>query len=178
MAAGILLLLSWTLLIVFFVKQNETADQLSNWVGLLALVAVGVSMGGVLDQFAADAPLLVSTVTAMGLLAVSVNLILTAGLVLRRYEFPRVAMPITATWAVLFLWVGAASGFVLAYGGADGLGWFGIGVIAYMLVILAFIMRDPEMRRGTAVPSTPVLIAGAPVLLALPAWFVWLGLAR
>jgi hypothetical protein len=45
------------------------------------------------------------------------------------------------------------------------------------LVILAFVMRDPEMRMGTAVPSTPVLIAGAPVLLALPAWFVWLGLA-
>jgi hypothetical protein len=176
-AAGILLLLSWALLIVFFVKQNEIADLASNWVGLAALVAVGLSMGAVLDHFATDAPVLVSTVTAIGLLAVAVNLVLTAGLVLRRYEFPRVAMPLTATWAILFLWVGAASGFVLAYDEPAGLGWLGIGTIAYTLVLLAFIMRDPEQRQGTATPPTPVLVAGAPILLLIPAWFVFLGLA-
>jgi hypothetical protein len=176
-AAGILLLLSWVLLIVFFVRQNETADRWSNWVGLPAVSAVGVSMGAVLDRFAADAPVLVSTVTAIGLMAVTVNLVLTSGLVLRRFEFPRVAMPLTATWAVLFLWVGAASGFVLAYGEPAWLGWLGLATIAYTLALLAFIMRNPEMRRGTGTPPLTELVVGAPILLALPAWFVCLGLS-
>jgi hypothetical protein len=174
-AAGVLLLLSWSLLIVFFVKQNEKADRWSNWIGLPAVAAVGVAMGAVLDRFAADAPVLVSIVTAVGLLAVAVNLVLVAGLVLRRYEFPRIAMPITATWAVLFLWVGAVSGFVLAYGEPTWLGWLGLGTIAYTLGLLAFIMRDPEVRKGTGTPSIMALMAGAPILIAVPAWFVCLG---
>jgi hypothetical protein len=177
-AAGILLLVSWALLIVFFVSQNETADRLSNWVGIVAVIAVGVSMGAILDRYAPDAPVLASLFTAVGLLAVAVNLVLTAWLVLGRIAFPKVAIPITATWVVLFLWVGAASGLILAYRRLPlGLGWLGVASIAYALAIIAVVMRDPEVRRGTATPATAQMVAGAPVLLLLPAWFVCLGLA-
>jgi hypothetical protein len=109
---------------------------------------------------------------------VAVNLVLTGALVLHRVEFPRIAMPLTATWAVLFLWVGAASGLILACGGlSKGLGWLGVGTVAYTLGVLAFIMRDPDVRKGTSEPSKAAILAGAPVLILLPAWFVWLGFA-
>lgn len=177
-AAGVLLAVSWFLLTVFFVKQNETADRLSNVVGVPALIALGVSMGAVLDRFAARSPVLVSIVTAIGLLAVAVNLVLTIALVLQLVTFPRIAMPATAAWAVLFLWVGAASGFIVGYGRLPkSLGWFGIATIAYTLALLGFIMRKPEMRNGTGTPPLSEMLAGAPVLVLLPVWFVWLGLA-
>jgi hypothetical protein len=177
-AAGVLLAVSWSLLVLFFVKRNETADRLSNVVGVPALIAVVVAMGAVLDRFAARAPVLVSLVTAIGLLAVAVNLVLTIALVLQLVTFPRIAMPATAAWAVLFLWVGAASGFILAYGRLPkSLGWFGVATIAYTLVLLAVIMRKPEMRNGTATPARAEMLAGAPVLVLLPVWLVWLGLA-
>ena len=178
MAAGILLLVSWSLLVVFFVAKSEAADRASNWVGIPTLIAIGVAMGAVLDRYAAQAPVLVSAVTAIGLLAVVVNLVLTMALVLRRVTFERIAIPVTAAWAVLFAWVGAASGFILGYGTLDRwLGWLGVATVAYLLVLLAYVMRDPEVRRGTGMPPKAEMIAGVPVLLALPAWFVCLGLA-
>ena len=142
------------------------------------MIAMGVAMGAVLDRFATRASVLVSAVTAIGLLAVVANLALTAALVLKRVTFERIAMPVTATWAVLCLWVGAASGFILGYGTLDVcLGWLGVATVAYLLALLAFIMRDAGVRRGTATPRMAELIAGAPILLALPAWLVCLGLA-
>jgi hypothetical protein len=176
-AGGLLLGISWALLTLFFVKQNETADLLSNYVALPALVAIGVTMGAVLDRFAGDAPVLVSLVTAAGLAAVTVNLAVVVLLVLKVVEFPRVAMAATAAWGVLFLWVGAVSVMIVAYGHVPrALGWFGIAVIAYTLALLAFVMRDPEVRKGTATPPAAVMVGGAPVLLLVPVWFVWLGI--
>jgi hypothetical protein len=177
-AAGILLLVSWALLILFFVTRSEAADRASNWVAFPAFGAIGVTMGAVLDRFAARSPVLVSAVTGVALLAVVVNVAVNAALVLRRVTFERIAMPATAALGVVFLWMGAASGFIVGYRGGlpVWLGWFGIATVAYAVGILAFIMRRPEARKGGE-PRKVDLIAGAPLLLLLPTWFVCLGLA-
>jgi len=175
-AGGCLLATQWVLLTLFFVRKNEAADRASNVVAIPALIAIGVSMGAVLDRFAEDVPVVASVVTGIGLLAVTVNLGLTVALVLEAVPFPRIAMPATLSWAVLFLWIGAASVLIVAEGRLPAwLGWIGIGTIAYAIALLAVIMRNPEVRTGVGVPSRAQMAAGAPILVLIPLWFVLLG---
>jgi hypothetical protein len=101
----------------------------------------------------------------------------TLALVLSLVAFPRIALPSTAAWLGVFLWIGAASGLILAYGGVAGwLGWLGVAAIVYAVAIIGFMMRTPEARRG-GVPPTAEVAAGLPVLLLVPAWLVCLGLS-
>ncbi len=175
--AGVALAAAAILLMVFFVTESEAADKASNWFFLAFYLFMAWTVREVHQLYETNVSLMwLFTIAALAVLVF--QFVTTLLIVLGRLDFRRIALASTLTWIVLLLWMLGISIVIVVEGLLpSALGWLGIGVISFSIVVLAFLTRDRELLQGEKTPSPLTNVAFGLILVGLTTWIIWLGLA-
>ena len=176
-AAGVTLLLWWSLLFSFFATGKEILDRLSEIVGLvfpLLMAAVFVAVHHMYDTHTS----LVWIITVAACVSAAVMVATDAAVVFGGIPFTRVAMPATVGALGVVLLPGGVGWLALAYGEIPrALGWLGIGVAILAVGVILLWARDVDLLVGRRSPKSFEILASLPVIAVIPAWYIWLGMS-
>lgn len=175
--AGVSFALAMSLLITFFVTNDQRADRWAERVFLVFFVLAALVVYEIHLRYVAQSPLVwVATIAALGALGglfVAETLVTTG-----RIQFDRVAAFQTGGFAVFVLWILAASALILTFGGLPAsVGWLGVVAVAIALAVIGWLVRDPKLVRGERAPTTAENALTTLPFIGVVAWLVWLGLS-
>jgi len=176
-AAGVTLLLWWTLLFSFFATGKEILDRLSEIVGLVfppLMATVVVAIHRMYGTYTS----MVWIVTVAACVSAVVMFATDAAVVFGGVPFTWVAMPATVGALGVVLLPGGVGWLALAYGEIPkALGWLGIGVAILAVGVILLWARDVDLLAGRRAPKSFEILACLPVIVAIPAWYIWLGVS-
>lgn len=165
---------------LLLVAYERTKRSWLGWAESLAFLLLYISLGvlivGVHDDFVEAAPAVVWAATIVGVVGAAVALSAETATLFLDVPFRRVAIPVTAAFGGILLWMGGISvAGLIGETLPTGLGWLGVGMVALTVVLMGVMSRDPALLRSERVPTPGELAVAAVPFLAILSWLVWLG---
>jgi len=182
-AAGILAAVAGMLLGVFFATGSDAWGRANDAASAAFAVLLVPAALVLYDRYAPAAGVWAGAFTTLGLAAIAAAAVSSALTALGRLSVADLTKWQGGSFAALFLWVGAVSVSVLAYGGLPaGIGWLGLAATGLALVAtleIVRIVRRVGIEELARLTRPPVLAAGAALaaFVAFPLWCISLGLA-
>jgi len=145
----------------------------------LAFVTFYVSAGALVWAFHGlfvDRVPLVWLFTLLAIAALAVQLVNQVLVAVGVFKFPQVAILQTVAFAGVLVWMAAVS--IMTFGDDAlpvGIGWLGVITVLGAVALLGLMSRDKALVRGERNPTRNELIFAVLPLLALLAWFYWVG---
>jgi|GEM_PF-4146423 hypothetical protein len=181
LAAGIVLLASGALLVVFVLTGKDAwgraNDATTAFFALLMLPATIEVYG----RYAPGSRLMIGVPTLVGLLGL-VTVASTSGMTAAaRLDWLISAKIGAAGFAAFLVWMGAVCAQILGRGGLpQALAWFGflgLGIALAVSVLAMTFVRAHGSFAGDVRPSPALSAAFAFAYLCFPAWIAWLGVS-
>jgi hypothetical protein len=175
--AGLLFGLAMVMLTVFFITKDERFDRVAEW-SFVGFGVLAVIMILAVPAKLADAGLVGTVITAIGVGGAAIVGLGELGTTLKLVDFRRIATLLTIGFLAFLAWIGATSLLVLG-GGAlpPGLGWLGLVAIVVGIGLAGLIVRQPGVISGEVEPGAGLMTAFTVPMAAIVAWMVWLGLS-
>jgi len=114
--------------------------------------------------------------TLLAIAALAVQLVNQVLVAVGVFKFPQVAILQTVAFAGVLVWMAAVS--IMTFGDDAlpvGTGWLGVITVLGAVALLGLMSRDKALVRGERNPTRNELIFAVLPLLALLAWFYWVG---
>jgi hypothetical protein len=167
---------SMLLLVAYFRTERTWLGWAESLAFLLLYISLGVLIVGVHGEFVESVPAVVWAATIVGVVGAAVALSAETATLFLDVPFGRVAIPVTAAFGGILLWMGGISvAGLIGETLPTGLGWLGVGMVALTVVLIGVMSRDPALLRSERVPTPGELAMAAVPFLAIACWLVWFG---
>ena len=150
-------------------------ERISDLAFVTFYVSAGALVWAVHGLFADRVPL-VWLFTLLAIAALAVQLVNQVLVAVGVFKFGKVAILQTVAFAGVLVWMAAVS--IMTFGDDAlpvGTGWLGVMTVLGTAVLLGLMSRDKSLVKGERNPTRNELIFAVLPLLALLAWFYWVG---